>query len=230
MNISKINWQQAATEFVVIVVGVLAALAVNQWNENRNDRATEAEYLIRLRADLSEDIREFTTFEQVFETKGRIIKDLRDQSVSTLVSRDPEGLLQDLVFSSYYGLPASRSTTFDELSSTGRLMLIQDVALRDALTRYHTRHELLSEILFVGNHGDYLRLLQESLPGELFYQWRLLNKLDDPEVLRRGLEVLISDPGLAAAANAEITYAAALIYYIREYRQHAEELLERLDE
>ena len=230
MNIANINWQQAATEFVVIVIGVLAALALDQWNDDRVNRATEVEYLIRLSADLDADIQEFSRFESIMETKARIIKDLRDQAVPTLLSRDPERLLQELVFSSFTGIPATRSITFDELLSTGRLQLIQDVALRNALSSYHTKHELLSGILSVSSHGGYLRLLQESLPGELFYQWRLSNKLDDPEDLRHGLEVLLSEPRLVTAANAEITYSAALIYYIRQFREQAEEILELLND
>ncbi len=230
MNVLKINWQQALTEFVVIVIGVLAALAVDQWIDNRNDRATEAEYLVRLRADLNQDIRNFTGVEEIYETKARIIKDLRDRPVSALLSRDLEALLQDLVFSGHYGLPATRSTTFNELSSTGRLLLIQDVALRDGLSRYHMTHEFMSELYLVALHGDYLRLLQESLPGELLYQWKLLNNFDDPQALQRGLDAMKSDPRLVAAANAEIEYAVAVIHETRKFRNLAEELLELLQE
>jgi len=140
-------------------------------------------------------------------------------------------LLQDLVFSGFIGLRETRSTTFDELSSTGRLMLIQDVALRDGLSRYHVSHEFMSELLLAADlRGDYLRLLQESLPGELIYQWLLSNNLDDPDALQRGLDDLKSDPGLVAAANAEIWYAASQIYHTRRFRNHAEELLELLQE
>jgi len=139
-------------------------------------------------------------------------------------------LLQDLVFSGFIGLRETRSTTFDELSSTGRLMLIQDVALRDGLSRYHVSYEFMSELLLADIRGDYLRLLQESLPGELIYQWLLSNNLDDPDALQRGLDVLKSDPGLVAAANAEIWYAASQIYHIRRFRNLAEELLELLPE
>jgi len=230
MNMATINWRKAATEFVVIVLGVLAALAMDQWRDDRKDRATEADYLIRLHADLSTDIQTFTSLELIFETKASIIKDLRDQSLPALLSRDQDSLVQDLVFSGFTSLPASQASTFDELLSTGRLALIQDVALRDALSRYYTDFEFISQILFGGSHGNYLRLLQESLPGELFYQWRLSNSLDNPEDLHNGLEVLLSEPGLAAAANAEITYSAALIYYLRQYRGQAEELLELLNE
>ena len=225
-----INWRQSVAEFVVIVFGVLAALAIDQWWTEREDRNTEAEYISRIRADLNQDIRNFTRFEEIYETKARIIKDLRDQPVSALLSRDLEALLQDLVFSGYYGVPGTQSTTFYELSSTGRLMLIQDVTLRDGLSRYYIDHEFMSELLLAQFHGDYVRLLHESLPGELLYQWQLSSNLDDPEALQRGLDVLKSDPRLVAAANAEIRYAVSQIYHTRRFRNLAEELLELLQE
>lgn len=37
-----------STEFVVIVVGVLVALAADRWNQGRMDTAAEAEYIARL--------------------------------------------------------------------------------------------------------------------------------------------------------------------------------------
>lgn len=42
-----ISWRRAAGEFVLIVVGVLAALAVNNWNNDRANRELEQEYLHR---------------------------------------------------------------------------------------------------------------------------------------------------------------------------------------
>jgi hypothetical protein len=45
-------------EFVVIVLGVLAAFAVEDWSENRQNRALEENYLSRLRADLQRDLQQ----------------------------------------------------------------------------------------------------------------------------------------------------------------------------
>ena len=212
-----------------IAVGVLAALAVDQWRDDRDDQATEAEYLARLGSDLNADADQFARFEKVFETKARVITQLRDLGLSELMALDHGQLLNDLVLSSYTGLAATQSTTFDELLSTGRLALIKDVHLRDELSRYYTRHELLSGILVLG-HGDYMRLWQESMPGELIYQWRLSKSLSSSDDLHVGLDALKSSPGLKAAANAEITYTASLVLYHREYRDSARELLKLLGE
>ena len=220
----SLRWREGAGEFVIIVFGVLVALAVDQWWEDRQDKATERQYLARLQADLQADMEELDRFAGIFEIKARMVKDLRDQTVETLLSRDPSLLMRDLVFSSYSRLPALRSTTFDELLSTGRLALIGDVALRAELSRYYTRYALLSGIL-AEPLGDYLRLLQVSLPGELFFEWRLSNELTDPEALARGLETLLAAPGLAGAANSEITYAASLVLYSRQFRAQATDIV-----
>jgi hypothetical protein len=41
-------------EFLVIILGVLVALGVDQWRESARDRQLEQEYLVRLVADLND--------------------------------------------------------------------------------------------------------------------------------------------------------------------------------
>ena len=229
MTSMTVNWRKTATEFVVIVAGVLAALAVDQWRDYRSDRETEAEYLGRLRIDLNADIKYYSDLERIFETKARIIKDIRDNEVAVLLSRQPEDLMQDLVYSGYTSLPPNRSATFDELVSTGNLALVQDLTLLDALSQYYKANELISKI-FLEPVGDYRRLMYGAMPGELANEWRLAKKIDDLDGLRRGLEALQSDPGLESAANIEIRYAGTLIFYLRQLRQDAEHLLTLLDD
>ena len=47
----KINWHQAAAEVVLIVAGILVALAVDSWWEERAERATESHFLKALKED-----------------------------------------------------------------------------------------------------------------------------------------------------------------------------------
>lgn len=54
----QIQWPRLAAEFLVIVVGVLVALGVDQWAQDRRDRSLEAEYLERLLEDLRYDLEE----------------------------------------------------------------------------------------------------------------------------------------------------------------------------
>ena len=45
----------AIGEIVLVVLGILIALQINNWNENRKDRILEKEYLTRIKSDLEID-------------------------------------------------------------------------------------------------------------------------------------------------------------------------------
>jgi len=227
MSKIAIDWRRASTEFVVIVIGVLAALAVDQWRNENEDRRIEAEYLARIKEDLRADIDKFHILEKIFAIKFQTTRGLRDHPESDLLSKSPDDLLQDLVFSGYVALPDSISTTFDELMSTGRFALIQSVNQRDALSQYYSGFEHISEIMFEPP-GGYKKILWESFPGELLLRSQSWREATSPQEIRDGMQKLLADPRLKTAANAEMIYADALIYYLSGSRQQAEELLELL--
>ena len=125
------DWRRAGVEFFVIVLGVLVALATDQWWSERENRQIEAEYLVRISADIRSDIEQFQILEEIFAIKLQTTRELRDHQDSDLLSRSPEDLHKALVSSGYAALPDSISTTYDELMSTGRFALIESVAQRD---------------------------------------------------------------------------------------------------
>lgn len=49
----------ALGEIGLVVVGILIALQINDWYQERLDRQTEREYLVSMQRDLAEDTREF---------------------------------------------------------------------------------------------------------------------------------------------------------------------------
>ena len=227
MKKMTINWQQATTEFVVIVFGVLAALAVDEWRDERNNQVTEAEYLTRLRTDIEADIENFSRFEKILESKARFIQSLLDDTYGLEYSGDPDGLMRAVRTSSFIALPDSVSTTFDELQSTGRLALIKNIELRDALSKYYSGFEHITTI-FDEPSGDYRQLLWGSIPGSVYRQWMESNSISSVEELNDGLEQLKAVPELSAAANNEITYATFMQFYLRQSREQAERLLSSL--
>ena len=52
-HIREQNWFAVALDFVIVVVGILIAFQITNWNEARSDRAEERKYLERLSSDLS---------------------------------------------------------------------------------------------------------------------------------------------------------------------------------
>jgi len=50
------DWPTVTVEFLLVVLGVLLALQLDNWNERRKDRALFEDYLVQLQADLHDDI------------------------------------------------------------------------------------------------------------------------------------------------------------------------------
>ena len=211
----------------MIVFGVLVALAVDEWRSDREDRISEYEYIARIRADIQADIDNFTGLERVFQSKAETITDLKTHPGSNLLSRNLATLMEGLRSSSYVALPDSRSTTFDELMSTGHLALIRSVEKRDALSQYYSGFEHISEIL-KNPVGNYRRLLYESFEPGFLSRSKSLSNPGEIGDIQDSLERLTSHPDFLPAANAEIVYADALLYYVQQYRNQAEQILELL--
>jgi hypothetical protein len=229
MNRTRIIWPRAIGEFVIIVMGVLAALAVDEWRGEYNDRKTEVDYLSRLRVDLERDIDEFSSQLQLLQTKADFLQSLLDNTIESQFSENPRALMEAKVYSSFRGLPDTVSTTFDELKSTGRLALIQNLVIRDAMSKYYSGYASITERLYQMPMGNYGRLVLEIVPGEIAREWRLSNSISRPDEFLQSLRLLQKHPDLLAAANIEITYATALQFYVIQFRDQARELLDLLN-
>ena len=57
----RLDWSYALGELLIVTVGVLIALAVNNWNNERSERAQERDLVARLIADIEGDLRRSTS-------------------------------------------------------------------------------------------------------------------------------------------------------------------------
>ena len=139
------SWaHRAAAEFVVIVVGVLVALAVDGWREDRAERVLEKEYLERLISD-------------VRGGQGRLVELVqehlqaaeRNMEVVEPFLRYGDPIPLDTVSFIAALFQSSRSvvlnladtypnTAFEELWSTGRFILIKDAEIRSAVIAHYS--------------------------------------------------------------------------------------------
>jgi type II secretory pathway pseudopilin PulG len=136
-----------AAEFVVIVLGVLVALAADRWIQAVDEAQQETEYLLRLAVDLSADsavLERASAMESLRVEWGWHLLDLLREVPST-VPATAETLLQ--IDWLHYGpaLP-SNSNTWDEILATGNLSLLQDEDLRDDLAAYYRLADFLEDI------------------------------------------------------------------------------------
>jgi len=128
--IAGVSPKHAFVEFLIIVVGVLAALGVDEARQWRSDRVLEREYLNALLEEVVGDLPWLAAQQGdgPLEWLARLDAGPVEDTVHTLY---------DLRIATFFAtLPPSRGV-FDELTSTGGLLLIRDVELRRAIVAYY---------------------------------------------------------------------------------------------
>ncbi|MEO6969069.1 MAG: hypothetical protein ABI132_11545 [Rhodanobacteraceae bacterium] len=132
------DWLTAIIELVIVVVGILLALQISNWNQNRVDRARSDSYYRRLHAELVSDR---TTMDEalVFWTKvsayGRGAMANGEQG--TLVNGSQWQTLLAWYQASQIFPFELEDTTFTEMRDTSDLALISDENLRKRLADYY---------------------------------------------------------------------------------------------
>jgi hypothetical protein len=135
----RFHWRVAVGEFLVVLCGVLLALAVDDWAAERADRAQEAGSLARLADDLELDIRMLEGFGEMAENALEAVAGVRVALAAPGGVEEPLAFLQQLVAATNLGwtMPLGERATFDELLATGGLALVSDPVLRTDITRYY---------------------------------------------------------------------------------------------
>jgi hypothetical protein len=138
----KLDWSYATGELAIVTVGVLLALALGQWNEDRLARAEEAKYIFRISSDLDKDIRMLTFRLQALEQKADSLARISEQLGGSSAG-DNELFLQDVVIGANFGWNQGRANraTYDDLIGSGNLGLIADQEIRLAIADYYKDFE-----------------------------------------------------------------------------------------
>jgi hypothetical protein len=136
---SKLDWPYAVGELIIVTVGVLIALAIDQWNSDRLERAEEIVLVDRFIADLRIDLDGISLGLRLAPEKAERLQRLyialsTDQRPSDLAT-----FLDDVVEGTRIGWnqPRSRRHTFDEVLASGRLTLVRDAGIRGSIAEYY---------------------------------------------------------------------------------------------
>ena len=139
----KQDWMAIAIEFVLLVLGVFLGIQVANWNEARHERALEAEYVARLQRDFRAiDARmtaNLSSWERNSAAPIRLLADLESFHKTGTWPRTRADMLADFGPTMGSRIPPPRAASYVELLSAGKLGLIRDTRLRDALLDYDTQ-------------------------------------------------------------------------------------------
>jgi hypothetical protein len=204
-------------ELVVIVLGVLIALGVDDWRATREERRTEAYYLDALARDLAVDTLEI----------HRLLADLDSVTIAghtlALLWKDPRiyplpdhlanarvewSRAPGMLYTRLGDFQSSRAT-YDQMIAAGDLKVVRSSRLREELANYYLgveRHDTQEERDVVPN---LLALVQATrargliTPDLLRDSMALVRMRDDPRYMAevRGLAHL---PGLLAGPRRDL--------------------------
>ena len=127
-------FKYAIGEIILVVIGILIALQINNWNETRKDNIKAKSYLVNIREDLKKDTTSFNRAlsglqSSIPNTEFLLsIEDFKTYKFDSLVNLLP-------IF--YYEYTIN-SQTFDKLINSGITDLGNDTQLFDDINNYYT--------------------------------------------------------------------------------------------
>lgn len=144
----------AVGEIVLVVIGILIALQLNEWNAHRKQIKLEKEYYCRLLDDIRLDKEQTQNLLQLAEE--RLVAS--NQSVRLLLKNNSEkteiGTQISLSTKAIYSDFEPNNSAYEDLKSGANLNIISDKSIIKALNHYFNRVEELKSIIMInGKHA-----------------------------------------------------------------------------
>ena len=167
----------AIGEIILVVIGILIALQINNWNEKIKFEKNVATILEELKQDLVSDIKYFENLDSVYNKwniqADGILKALRDRSIHQIEDIDEymvgRGSMNNL---------SIRITTFDQLKSTGLLYNMKEHIISKDINHYYDFAKMEIEKANSDNQEFYRFVLNTSGYDYINTNGRLFDKVN----------------------------------------------------
>src|SRR5690606_6221351 len=137
----KVKLRSIARDFLLIVSGVLTALALENWNAGYQEHRLETEYLLALAADTRSHVSPYESHAARLDEHSAWTARIWEWA-NGAEPREPanEVLLWLRLGGQLHLTTLFQDGAYQDLVNSGRLGLIQNRAVRDALIDYHNYH------------------------------------------------------------------------------------------
>ena len=130
----------AVGEIFLVMIGILLALQVNNWNQERKNNSLKESYLKNLIVDLNKDIdnlEQLNAINTLAESEGFYLADFLN---NTLVEIDTLRLTNSIFYVGYVPNITIISSTYNDLINGNNIHLFNDVELKRLLDDYYIRN------------------------------------------------------------------------------------------
>ena len=126
----------AIGEILLVVIGILIALQINNWNEEKNDHKIEKDYMLNMLEDFQDDLAVYKNYQK----HNSEIYTLVDSIVSGLKADNRKEHVRQL---SYWARMVTikwmivHERTYEQMKSSGHLRLVEDKEVSDGISNYY---------------------------------------------------------------------------------------------
>lgn len=134
----------ALGEILLVVIGILLALQINNWNEERVLKKKERLYLKEIRQNLIDDLGDTRYILQFNKHKDSVIENCLQNILNTESNREAMiGISRNMPVLAEYNVLTQNRVAFDNMLSAQNIDLITSDTLRTALSSYYSERNLL---------------------------------------------------------------------------------------
>ena len=172
----------AIGEIILVVIGILIALQINNWNELKSEQVIENDYMKNLVEDLQDDI----TIYDKFQSSNQEIYALIDSIIPGLKSENRKNNVSKLAYWSRmvtikWNIIHTVERTYEQMKSSGHLRLVKNKEVSNAISKYYNS---LSEFDGYNEAGmlwaaDYVESLGKVFDAEIMRDIMLTRKIQD---------------------------------------------------
>jgi len=137
----------AVGEIVLVVIGILIALGVNNWNQEKKNHRLGEDYLLRIHRDLVQDT---ISFRNIITHNNNLREDIKGLLVTLYAGVDNIEQVQNM--SAIYDKALDQvfspnDNTYKGMISSGALGLIQNIELKEAIVNLYSEYDQARALL-----------------------------------------------------------------------------------
>jgi hypothetical protein len=163
MNQNKTTkyFKYAIGEIVLVVIGILIALSINNWNQQRLNVKKEYRFLLEIQENLNEDIKninDILTFNKAkLEAIDAAFNFMSQMGENPKLGKDFSSLLPIIT---NYSLFSSTKVAFNNITSTGNIDILRSDELRKNISTYYSN-------LTLNGVQDQLKITSQNFLGHV---------------------------------------------------------------
>jgi len=218
-------FKYAIGEIVLVVIGILIALSINNWNQERIQRSKSDELLRGMKKDLSQDITTLNRMINHYEKRMRFFeRHLPSEGFSNLPIDTLEKIIDGFAGTFYH-----TTQSYEKVKNLGISQICSDSSLSERIDNYYSRSLEFTKIIVQHDQNKTIKDAEfwanDQFGVEIDYQLNMkIPILQDSLERRKNLMALISSPRGRNHIRMEVFRKELVLEHHDGIREKAEKL------